>query len=122
LSVPANQVRLTLALMLIAIAAIGLSQLNFEKEEGPCGPSQYIGKCFLIESDICMTTYAQLEIECTNIIKTLSLAPGRLTQPIMKNCIEYKYSKMFTFLKTAAPFCDARREEVLTWGKSNPDF
>lgn len=119
---PVNQVRLALIVVVAIIAAIGLSQLSLQKDEGPCGPSRYVGRCFLVETEVCETTQAMLEKECTQLIRALSLPPARLTGPIIKNCIDYKYGKMFTFLRTAAPFCEARKQEIDVWGKMNKDF
>lgn len=117
-----NQVRIAVAISLIVITAIGLTQLNLAPDEGPCGPKEYIGQCFMIEKDVCQRTYTQINSECDLILKTMSLPPARLTFPIMKNCIDLKFSKMFTFIRTSGPYCDQRKQEVEMWSRTNPDF
>jgi hypothetical protein len=104
------------------ILIVGFFQLNITQDIHPCAANRYPGKCYRLDRSVCEAAWKKYELECTDIIKNLSLAPSRLTGPILDSCQKLRFSRSFAYTKIANVDCDTRASEIEKWQRSNPQF
>lgn len=95
--------------------------LENEKPVTPCSPEGTPGSCYYVTQDMCNTIWSKATAECTDYIKSLSLAPGRLTGPIELKCKLAKFDQVFRANRKSEPICESMISDVEDWRRRN-DF
>jgi hypothetical protein len=96
--------------------------INTEKPITPCMPEGNPGRCYYVTEDMCDVVWDNATTACEAYIKSLSLAPGRLTGPIEFKCKLAHFDRAFRMnRKTGEALCDQQHLDLQDWVKRN-DF
>ena len=104
------------------LIAVGLSQVEWNPDTGPCASGKYLVRCFQVDRPVCESAHKDFSIRCNQVASKLKLPPARLMDPIVRNCVELRYGRVFPFLRNADIECVARQKDLDQWVQSNPDF
>lgn len=118
----ARKWNLGLAAFLLALVVFGAYQVDWNPDQGPCSRGKYAIRCFQVEKDVCEIAYRDFTSRCNDMVSRIQLPPARLTDPIVRNCVDLRYGRTFPFLRTADPECVARQKDLEAWAQRNPDF
>jgi hypothetical protein len=112
--------RVLILVTAISVCAVGFSFLIPDVVKvSACSPEGFPARCYHITEDVCTMVWEKSKESCENILKNMSLPPGRLYGPYVLKCRMANLDRAFSPSRKSNAECDAMFKDLDDWKSRN---